>query len=134
TRLRGQLWRIGLAPHPTVNNYKHPRVAAWLRERLRSHDYRCVVVEELALAAYIPLLAEHCTVVFDEHNVEAKLGADIKTAQNDDSELSPLRRLSRRLWTHMLRREEAKAVRRADLTWACSATDAETLKAAYRSG
>ena len=93
-------------------------------------DYELAVVEEIALAAYVPVLvATGIRTVFDAHNVEATLRAEID--QKSKASNSGLAALRQTIFDRKLQQAEAKAVKTADIVWACSAVDADLLTQIY---
>lgn len=110
--------------HPMVDGHAAPNVTEALKAMLRDGDYAVAVVEEIALCRHIPTLkAAGLAVVFDAHNVEAALRADIGARAN----VKLPRRLRQALFDRRLAGIERQAVQRSDLVWACSPGDAETL-------
>jgi len=117
--------------HPVPDRYESDAAVAWLRARLGGQSYRCVVIEELALARY----ARTCRkmgvhVVFDAHNVESALrGAPGWVRATASPGLRS--RVKEKLLALRLRREEARAIGEADLVWACSERDVSTIGDLY---
>jgi hypothetical protein len=106
--------------HPLVDPYRTPEAARCL-EGLLARGYDLAVIEEISLARHVaPLRAAGIRVVFDAHNVEAQLRADLGAG----AAASWLARLRRRVLSRRLARIERDAVAAADLVWACSAVDA----------
>lgn len=119
-----------LAPgyHPLVDSYRLPEAEATLDRMLAENGYDLAVVEEISMARYLPRIrAAGVTAVFDAHNVEAALRADV--ARGGQPSLRAL--LRRRLLDRRIGRIECAAVRHANLVWACSAGDAEALRRLY---
>ena len=119
-----------LAPgrHPLIDRHMHKKALAYIRA-LAPGRYDIAVVEEIALAGYVePLRAVGIKTVFDAHNVEARLRADIDRASAADG---PVDRLRQRVQDARLRGIEARAVRAADLVWACSRLDADLIRDLY---
>lgn len=109
--------------HPLIRRHHHAGALAHIRALPRGR-YDIAVVEEIALAGYIaPLRAAGVPVVFDAHNVEARLRADIAAGG-----------LRSRIMTHRLGAAEAEAMRTADLIWCCSDVDASLIATLYRPG
>lgn len=106
--------------HPLIRRHHHAGALAHIQALPRGrHDL--AVVEEIALAGYIaPLRAAGIPVVFDAHNVEARLRADIAAGG-----------LRPRIMAHRLAAAEAGAMRAADLIWCCSDVDARLITRLY---
>lgn len=123
------LWRPGI--HPLLDRYHLPAAEEWLRGRVRQQAYRCVVIEELALARYGELCRTlGCRVIFDAHNVEGALRAELAGAAGSTG-VGWVQRAKNGLLTDRLSQEEQRAVRGADQLWACSAKDATDLAGLY---
>jgi len=132
-RLRAQSWRWRPGIHPVLEGYRVSAAEGWLRERTEEYSYRWVVIEELALARYGEISRSRgCRVIFDAHNVEGTLRAELAGGDGGDSE-GWLRRVRKRVLASRLMAEERRAVCGADQVWACSAMDAKTLSALYGS-
>jgi glycosyltransferase involved in cell wall biosynthesis len=119
--------------YPQFSGYYVPDVVKWILRREASgliYDY--VVVEELALAYYIPHLKRiGRTVVFDAHNVEGILRSQMESAKTDWSRYIGFGAFKRFVLRRNLEKLESRAVNTADLVWACSDLDKELLLNAY---
>jgi polysaccharide biosynthesis protein PslH len=125
---RARLWFLRPGVHPWVDRYRQPALLQAIQDVLARRRYDVVVVEELSLAAYLPALrSSGARVVFDAHNIESRLRAEL-AAEAD----SPMRRLKRRWRDRRLWQEERSAVRQADVVWACSERDARDLERLYQ--
>lgn len=110
--------------HPLTDAARHPEAERLLVSLLAEEAYDVAVVEELALASHIPSIgAAGVPVVFDAHNVEARLRADLARA----APASPRERLKRRVLDARLTAIERRAVGSAALVLACSDADANHL-------
>lgn len=130
-RTWARLWPVRPGVHPLISAFRQRRVAAWLRDEFRRERYDVAVVEELSLAPYIrDLKRAGCCVVFDAHNVESVLRSEFDLARTG---VAPS--WSRRRKTALLKRrlfaEEQRAVRDAQIVWACSEHDARSLHEIY---
>lgn len=124
-----KLWLLRPGIEPSVDFYRHRVVSEWLTRRLSEFHYDVAVIEELFLAGYLPELKKAgCTVVFDAHNVERTLQAEMDWARSDS-------RFRRRVWDCYLQRrkglEEKRAVNGADLVWTCSEQDSAGIQREY---
>jgi polysaccharide biosynthesis protein PslH len=127
-RWRARLWFLRPGVHPWVDRYRQPQLRQAVADVLARRRYDVVVVEELSLAAYLPALRKSgARVVFDAHNIESRLRAELAVEAD-----SPLRRIKRRWRDRRLWQEERSAVRQADVVWACSERDARELEGMYR--
>lgn len=126
---RHSLASLALHPgqHPLSSPYETPAAQQHFQRLLAENRYDLAVVEELALMAWAkPIRAAGIPLVFDAHNVEALLLAEMPL----ESAGLP-GRLERALLARRLRRIERQAVRSADLIWACSPLDARALQRLY---
>ena len=125
-----RLRRFLSASHDSVTRYHDSQIEDWLVREVRRERYDVVVIEELSLASYIhPLRKLGCEVVFDAHNVEGRLLAQMSQSRDDnDSLISRLKRFNQ---SYRLKLEERRAVNRADLIWACSELDSRLIQEAY---
>ena len=89
-----------------------------------------VVIEELWLYPYLPIVKRHpCKVIFDHHNVEALL-FEITKCKNKG-----LRGwLRSQIHLPQIRADEAAFMRQADQTWVCSQNDKTLLAKYYNQG
>lgn len=118
--------------HPRLAAHRHAGAEAFLRAGLAARDWDLALVEELPCAGYLPLLRSGgLPVIFDDHNVEAVLLADLQRRRAGTGPLAGLRRLRQGLQERRMRRAEGRAVRGADQVWACSAGDAGALARLY---
>jgi glycosyltransferase involved in cell wall biosynthesis len=114
-----------------LERYRLQSADAWLRARIQMHSYRWVVIEELALARYGELCRSlGCWVVFDAHNIEGSLRAELASADGGKG-AGWFQRAKSGVLASRLSHEEQRAVRSADLVWACSPMDADDLAALY---
>ncbi|MEM1082948.1 MAG: glycosyltransferase family 4 protein [Verrucomicrobiota bacterium] len=128
---RSRRWMLQPGCHPSIARYERPEVIEWIRERVASTDYDLAVVEELSLARYIPVLKQAgIRVVFDAHNVEATLRAEMDKASSE-RKASLRSRFSNGLLARRLMLEERRAVRESDLVWACSDLDSSIINREY---
>ncbi|MEP4078164.1 glycosyltransferase family 4 protein [Haloferula sp.] len=128
---RSRRWMLQPGCHPSIARYERPEVIRWIQERVASTNYDVAVVEELSLARYIPILKEAgIRVVFDAHNVEATLRAEMDKASGDRG-ASLRSRFSGWLLSRRLMMEERKAARDSDVVWACSDLDASIIAREY---
>lgn len=117
-------------PHHTIRRYTDAALMQHLRS-LSPYSYDVALVEEISLSAYVtPLRAAGIRTVFDAHNVEARLWADI--GKKDGAQKSGLVALRQRMFNRKLRQAEAMAVKTADLVWACSDVDARLMEQLYQ--
>ncbi len=114
-------------PHHTIRRYTDTGLIQRLHT-LSPDSYDLALVEEISLAAYVaPLHAAGIRTVFDAHNVEARLWADID-GRGGRSWLGLLRQNS---INGKLRQAEKAAVETADIVWACSDVDARLMEQMY---
>jgi glycosyltransferase involved in cell wall biosynthesis len=127
-RLRSRLWWLQPGRHPSLSNYEHTEVTRWLERRLAECRYTFALVEELSLARYIPVLRRgRCQVIFDAHNVESTLRAELADALVP-AQTSLRKKIKTALLNRRMGQAERRAVETADLVWACSAEDARQLE------
>ncbi len=134
-RLFDMLWRVRWNGHPLGRHYLHGAMKKRLGTLLAQQHYDLVVIEELPLAVYLPLLKHAgCTVIFDAHNVEGVLRNTLDEHRRGASAgngAGVMRTLWQKLLARKLLREEKQAVRLADVVWACSGGDAQSLARLY---
>lgn len=129
-RRGGLPWVAVPGRHPLTDRYLHPAALRHVAALPRG-AYDVAVIEEIALAGYVaPLGARGIPVVFDAHNVEARLRADIDQAAGRAGGLAG--RVRSWLLDRRLGGVEARAVRAAEAVWACSEIDADLLRQTYR--
>lgn len=117
-------------PHHMIRRYTDGALMKYLRS-LSPCSYDLALVEEISLSAYVtPLRAAGIRTVFDAHNVEARLWADIGN-KNNAGKLG-LAALRQRKFNRKLQQAEALAVKTADLVWACSDVDARLMEQLYQ--
>jgi glycosyltransferase involved in cell wall biosynthesis len=108
--------------------YRTPTAEAAFREMVAARTYDLAVVEQIVMASWLPLLRKAgIRSVYDAHNVEAELAADLET---EAGAALPGRFKARMLHRRMQQVERA-LVGGADIVWACSAIDAEALQRLY---
>jgi glycosyltransferase involved in cell wall biosynthesis len=130
--LKAHLWFLRPGVHPSIDSYDHADVRAWLNRLLNKRRYGVAVIEELSLARYIRIFKQAgCRVVFDAHNVEGELRAELGASRRPSGMTAPLQRLKRRILRRRLAEEERHAIVAADLVWACSDHDAREMKRLY---
>lgn len=97
-------------------------MVSWLQRRLAREDYQVAVIEELSLARYKPILAQSgCRIIYDAHNVETALRADLAAdARSSNSGLM-----------QRLHAEEQGIITQADLVWTCSDYDTASIKKTF---
>lgn len=129
-RVRRRLWPLRPGAHPGIEMYVRANAVRWLRKELLRRRYDRVVIEELWLAGYIDVL-KRCGVkiVFDAHNVECELRAEI--SQSSQRPNGRRDRIKRVLLKERLMSYEGYAVRAADIVWTCSDVDKEQLLRLY---
>lgn len=117
-------------PHHMVRRYTDPQLIQRLRS-LSPADYDVALVEEISLSAYVePLVSAGIRTVFDAHNVEARLWADI--GHKDGAPKAGLAALRQNMFNRKLHQAEKNAVNTADIVWACSALDAQLMDQLYQ--
>jgi glycosyltransferase involved in cell wall biosynthesis len=123
-------WPLRPGVHRMVDQYHSQAVVAWLRARLRRGAYDVALVEGISMASYITdLKRAGCRVIFDAHNVESVLLSDVVQAR--DQSAPAVRRAKNWVVRRRIRAIERRAVRSADMVWACSSTDARLLARIY---
>jgi glycosyltransferase involved in cell wall biosynthesis len=134
-RFKTRLWPFRPGVHPTLDASVRPDVIRSTLRLVAERQYALAVVEELALCRYIgPLKAAGCRVVFDDHNVEATLRAQIAAARKHQRHASSPGRVRDWLLHHRLAQEEKRAIQSADMVWACSNRDASVIQETYGAG
>jgi polysaccharide biosynthesis protein PslH len=129
-RWRLRYWWVRPRAHPAVDRYRQASISKALRAQLASVRYDLAVIEELKLAPYLPLLRRRVgRIVFDAHNVESKLRAELDRIRDNVTAFAALKHSHR---AHRLFMIEREAVRQADLVWACSRADADWLEQLYQ--
>ncbi len=126
---RQSLASLALNPgrHPLSSAYETPAAHQHFQRLLAENRYDLAIVEELALMAWAkPIRAAGIPLVFDAHNVESLLFAEVAAQRRG----LPAR-LERALLGRRLGQIERQAVRSADLIWACSPLDAQALQRLY---
>jgi len=114
-----------------LDRYRLQSAEKWLRARIQKHSYRCIVIEELALARYGEFCrALGCRVIFDAHNIEGALRAELAGADRGKG-AGWFQRAKSGVLAARLSHEEQRAVRSADLVWACSPMDANVMADLY---
>lgn len=128
--LRKAIWHKLLKRSPFIEprflDNLDPRALDWIHESAKTAPYDLAIVEELALAHYIPFASRHAhTVVYDAHNVEGPLRWEISKMGNKT--IRPLDKMrGRRIFF-----EEKRAVKKADLIWTCSNLDSAIIRQHY---
>jgi len=110
--------------HPLVSPYYSREIARQLQQRVHNGHHDLIVIEELSLALYAPdLRGGDRRVVFDAHNIESPLRAQIaeKVGHLRGGLLTSLRTKAQ---LRCLRRIENSVIARSDLVWVCSHEDA----------
>ena len=121
------LWLVAPQAHPLISTHLHRGAAFALAEMTARGGYDVAVVEEIALAGYIPVLRRAgVPVVFDAHNVEGVLRQDIGPPAKGRARGMKARLLQQRLFA-----AEGRAIRAADVVWACSGEDSGALERLY---
>jgi sugar transferase (PEP-CTERM/EpsH1 system associated) len=121
--LAGALARSALSGEPLVAaKYDSPALRERIAARARAAD--AVHFDMLPLMRYADAVPRGVPVVYNAHNVEHALLASRARIQPN-----PLLRRFLRRQSELLREFEREACRRADLVLACSATDADALRA-----
>ncbi len=116
-------------PHHTIRRYTDTSLIRRLHT-LSPDSYDLALVEEVSLAAYVaPLRAAGIRTVFDAHNVEARLWADIDSRGGAGN--SWLGSLRQNRINGKLHQAEKAAVETADIVWACSDVDARLMEQMY---
>lgn len=120
-----------LAPyyHPITQRYKDVHCAEQLKRLLDSQQYDLVIVEELCLASYVEVIQRKGTkVVFDAHNVEAKLRTDIQQSVSR----SIARRFKEKILNWRLLKLEKRVFSHVDQVWVCSKIDRDVTLEYYK--
>lgn len=120
--------------YPALAYYNSSDVIDWIGERKKNGKiYDVIVVEEISLTAYLPLLKSiGKKVIFDDHNVEAILRSE---TSNVNSEKGFVRGLFTAIKNRALDKNliavEQKAVSISDAIWCCSDLDKDALSVNY---
>lgn len=119
--------------YPQFAGYYLREVVDWInRKAAQGASYDYIVVEELALAYYIPYLGRiGRVIVFDAHNVEGVLRNQMESGGAGLARYIGLDTLKRTMLRRNLEKLERQAVRGATLVWACSELDRELLLETY---
>lgn len=124
---------FGAGYYPQFAGHYLRSVVEWINRREADgvvYDY--IVVEELALAYYIPYLKRiGRTVVFDAHNVEGLLRNQMEAVGIGFARFVGFGALKRYVLRKNLERLERKAVNNSDMVWACSDLDRNLLGEIY---
>jgi glycosyltransferase involved in cell wall biosynthesis len=117
--------------YPGIDLYHSRAVTSWIRRRASRRRYDLGVLETIATAAYLGDLKQAARrVVFDAHNVESTLNAEL--AALDAGATTPFaRRVKNRILHWRLMAAEQRIVRGADLVWTCSDFDARQIERMY---
>ena len=116
SRLWSKRWVFDATAHPMVAALHQPDAIGAVQRRLQAASYDVAVVEELALAAFLPQLQHAARVtVFDAHNVESALSGDMAASQHAG--------WKRRLMDRRLAQAERYYALRASRIWTCSEQD-----------
>jgi glycosyltransferase involved in cell wall biosynthesis len=119
-QLWSKRWVFDPSAHPMVSALYQESAVAAVRRRLRAAVYDVAVVEELALAKFLPdLKRAGCATIFDAHNLESSLSGDMAAAMRSGA----FAKWRRRLMDRRLAAAEKHYARAADRVWACSAPD-----------
>ena len=130
-------WLLRRGWHPLIEMYRTSEAEAALEGMLAATDYDLVVLEQIALASWLPQLkARGLRVAYDAHNVEAALVAAIGGGTAADGEAAargtgPGARLKAMMLQRRMAEVERATVTGADIVWACSAVDAAELRRRY---
>jgi polysaccharide biosynthesis protein PslH len=109
-----------------ADSYLSPVSEAEFKRLLDEFQPGVVVMEEVFLHRYMPLLSS-CPVVVDDFNVEVVVQSEIARAAG-----RPHAALIRRRFSDRVARFEAATIAAADRVWVCSAADEATLRARYQ--
>ena len=72
-------WLLRPGWHPAIEMYRTPASETAFREMVAATTYDLAVIEQIAMASWLPLLREvGIRSVYDAHNVEATLAADLE--------------------------------------------------------
>ncbi len=130
-RARQRLWYARRAAHPLVERYWSGTLERQLQQFLAHRHYDAIVIEELSLSGYLPVLRRTgARLVFDAHNVESRLRTELAGATEQQTG-SPGARFRQRVGARRLFEAEQQAFQGADLVWACSDYDAHELQRLY---
>ena len=131
-RLKTTGWLLRPGVHRTIDQYHMRPVTRWLEARVSQRAYGAAVVEGIPLSTYVQdLKRAGCRVVFDAHNVESALHAAVLDER--DRNASAVRRAKDWVVRRRMSVAERRAVRGADIVWACSDGDARDLERLYGS-
>jgi glycosyltransferase involved in cell wall biosynthesis len=116
--------------YPGIDRRYSRRVASWIRSRAAARQYDIAVIETIALAAYRGDLERAARrVVFDAHNVESTLSADLETPS--EGTFTAAWQVKNWILRRRLQAAERHVVTRADMVWACSGRDASEIERLY---
>ena len=130
-RFKKRCWILRAGVYPGIDAYHLHAVSTRLRACGRRRRYGVAVIETISMASYLADVRRVADrVVFDAHNVEASLhAAAIEARAATGARL--IRRIKDRVLNARIAAAERRAVRGADLVWACSEADAAELERAY---
>lgn len=121
-------WMLHPRGLPQLDRHRHPDAERRLQSLLGAGNYAVAVVEGVLVSPYIaPIRAAGVPVVYDAHNVEANLVADLGREAKTDFRV----RLRQAVADKRLQRAERDACQAADLVWCCSEIDADELRRLY---
>ena len=123
--------------HPTTANTINHEALAWIKTQEKAQVlYDVVLVEELALAAYIPHLKSIARkLIFDAHNVEFALRDKTQATQISSNGLRNFARtIKARKLSSNLKVQERNAILNTDETWVCSVTDQNIFASSFAVG
>lgn len=129
TRIRNRLpWLSWVRPqgHPYTDTLYTRSAAQQLEQVLQTYRPQVVVVEEVWLYRYLPLLKRYgCRVVLDAHNVEAD------REKYTNAVLGKTEGLAHTIQLQQIARIERSFIHQADQVWLCSEADRQLVRDLY---
>ncbi len=121
-------WWLNLSEHPLTNDQFSFNIAESLKNFARQYNPDFVIVEELFLYEYLPILKQlDCPIVLDQHNVEINL-----YKQNiNQSKTNIIHSIQNYILCRKLKYIEKKFIQESDQVWVCSKTDSDLIQATY---
>lgn len=122
-KVQRRLWRLRPTGHARADWVYTQDAAHQLRHRIATYNPTLIVIEEIWLYRYLPILQQaKCPLILDNHNVEG-----------DDSRYQGVDYMNRQTLANV-RRIEEKFIRGVDQVWMCSQEDVRRLHTLYPMG
>jgi len=126
-KVEKKLWWLRPHGHWWADDFYSSRVARQLQQFIQDFQPDVILLEELWLHRYLPVLTQTCPrLIYDAHNVEVALRQAIERSLTDVKA-----RLEATLLSRKVNAIERRLIRQADQIWTCSHQDAHLIQTLY---